>query len=128
MATQADVGPALQGAQVNVSNLQVKDIGGTTAVYGSVATEDDKRKAEQAIEQKVGKIANHIEVQTSLGGLGGLGTWGGGEYTVKAGDTLSKIAQEKYGKASDWKKIQAANADLIKDPDKIQVGWKLRLP
>lgn len=128
MASQADVGQALQGAQVNVSNLQVKDVGGTTAVYGSVATEDDKRKAEQAIEQKVGKISNHIEVQTSLGGLGGLGTWGGGEYTVKAGDTLSKIAKEKYGNASDWKKIHAANADLIKDPDKIQVGWKLKLP
>lgn len=128
MASQADVGQALQGAQVNVSNLQVKDIGGTTAVYGSVASEDDKRRAEQAIEQKVGKISNHIEVQTALGGLGGLSSWGGGEYTVKAGDTLSKIAKDKYGDASQWKKIQAANADLIKDPDKIQVGWKLRLP
>jgi nucleoid-associated protein YgaU len=129
MASQADVGQTLHGAKVNVSNLQVKDIGGTTAVYGSVATEDDKRRAEQAIEQKFGKISNHIEVQAALGGLGGLNSWGsGGEYTVKAGDTLSKIAKEKYGNASDWKKIHAANADLIKDPDKIQVGWKLRLP
>ena len=123
MASQADVGQALQGAKVSVSNLQVKDIGGTTAVYGSVATEDDKRRAEQAIEQKVGKISNHIEVQTSLGAFGG-----GADYTVKAGDTLSKIAKEKYGDASQWKKIQEANADLIKNPDKIQVGWKLRLP
>ena len=123
MASQADVGQALQGAKVNVSNLQVKDIGGTTAVYGSVASEDDKRRAEQAIEQKVGKISNHMEVQASLAGFGG-----GNEYTVKAGDTLSKIAKEKYGDASQWKKIQAANADLIKDPDKIQAGWKLRLP
>jgi nucleoid-associated protein YgaU len=123
MATQADVGQALQGASVNVANLKVKDIGGMTAVYGSVATEDDKRKAEQAIEQKFGKISNHIEVQTPLGGFGG-----GGEYTVKSGDTLSKIAKEKYGDASQWKKIQAANADLIKDPDKIQAGWKLKLP
>lgn len=128
MATQADVGQALHGAKVNVSNLQVKDIGGTTAVYGSVATEDDKRKAEQAIEQKVGKISNHIEVQASIGGLGSLDTWGGGEYTVKSGDTLSKIAKDKYGDASQWKKIHQANADLIKDPDKIQVGWKLKLP
>lgn len=128
MATQADVGQALHGAKVNVSNLQVKDIGGTTAVYGSVATEDDKRKAEQAIEQKFGKISNHIEVQAPIGGLGGLDSWGGGDYTVKSGDTLSKIAKEKYGDASQWKKIHRANADLIKDPDKIQVGWKLKLP
>ena len=127
MASQADVGQALQGASVNVSNLKVKDIGGTTAVYGSVASEDEMRKAEQAIEAKVGKISNHIEVQAPLGGLGGLGSWGGGEYTVKAGDTLSKIAKEKYGDASQWKKIHQANADLIKDPDKIQVGWKLKV-
>lgn len=123
MASQADIGQALQGASVNVMNLSVKDIGGTTAVYGSVASEEDKRKAEQAIEAKVGKIANHIEVQTSLGGAAG-----GQYYTVRAGDTLSKIATEHYGDASQWKKIQTANADLIRDPDKIQVGWKLRLP
>jgi nucleoid-associated protein YgaU len=96
-----------------------------TAVYGSVGSEDDKRRAEQAIEQKVGKISNHIEV---LAPIGNLSVASGSEYTVKSGDTLSKIAKEKYGDASQWKKIHAANADLIKDPDKIQVGWKLRLP
>ena len=123
MASQADIGQALQGASVNVMNLKVKDIAGVTAVYGSVASEEDKRKAEQAIEAKVGKISNHIEVETGIGG----GT-GGQEYTVKAGDTLSKIAKERYGDASQWKKIHTANADLIRDPDKIQAGWKLRLP
>ncbi len=130
MANQADVGQALHGAGVNVSNLQVKDVGGMTAVYGSVGSEDDKRKAEQAIEAKVGKISNHIEVAVG-GGFGGLsgGFPGGGKtYTVKSGDTLSKIAKETYGDASQWKKIQAANADLIRDPDKIQVGWTLKLP
>ena len=122
MASQADVGQALQGAGVNVFGLNVKTVGGMTAVYGSVATEDDKRKAEQAIESKVGKISNHIEVQ--VGVPGGAGR----SYTVKAGDTLSKIAKEFYGDASQWKKIQAANADLIRDPDKIQQGWTLKLP
>lgn len=123
MANQADVGQALQGAGVNVFNLKVKDIGGMTAVYGSVATEDDKRKAEQAIETRVGKVSNHLEVQVGTGGTGG-----GRSYTVKSGDTLSRIAKETYGDASQWKKIHAANADLIKDPDKIQPGWTLQLP
>ena len=122
MASQADVGQALQGAGVNVSNLQVKDVGGTTAVYGSVATAEDKQKAERAIESKVGKIANHIEVQVATGGTAGR------TYTVKAGDTLSKIAKEFYGDASQYRKIQAANADLIRDPDKIQTGWTLKIP
>ena len=123
MATQADVGQALHGAGVSVSNLQVRDVGGVTAVYGSVTTEDDKRKAEQAIEKTVGKIANHIEVQVAAGGAAS-----GRSYTVKSGDTLSKIAKEHYGDASQWKKIQAANADLIRDPDKIQAGWTLKIP
>jgi nucleoid-associated protein YgaU len=123
MANQSDVGQALQGAGVSVFNLQVKDIGGTTAVYGSVRNEDEKRKAEQAIEAKVGKISNHIEVQVTGGGAGG-----GKTYTVKAGDSLSKIAKEVYGDANQWKKIHSANADLIRDPDKIQPGWTLMIP
>lgn len=123
MATQADVGQALQAAGVNVSNLKVKDIGGQTAVYGSVANDEEKRKAEQAIEGKVGKISNHLEVQVGAGI-----TLGTRSYTVKSGDTLSKIAKEFYGDAKEWKKIQAANADLIRDPDKIQPGWALQIP
>ncbi|HJQ20729.1 MAG TPA: LysM peptidoglycan-binding domain-containing protein [Gemmatimonadaceae bacterium] len=122
MASQGDVGQALQGAGVNVSNLQVKDVGGMTAIYGSVPSEDDKRKAEQAIEAKVGKISNHLEVAVAASGAAGR------TYTVKAGDTLSKIAQQFYGHASDWKKIQQANADLVRDPDKIQPGWTLKVP
>jgi nucleoid-associated protein YgaU len=122
MANQADVGQALQGAGVNVSNLKVKDVGGLTAVYGSVTTESEKQKAEQAIEARVGKISNHLEVQVAAGGVGGR------RYTVKAGDTLSRIAKEQYGDASQWEKIQSANADLITDPDKIQVGWTLNIP
>jgi nucleoid-associated protein YgaU len=119
MANQADVGQALQGAGVSVSNLNVKDIGGMTAVYGTVSNADDKKKAQQAIEAKVGKISNHIEVQAGASGR---------TYTVKAGDSLSKIAKDVYGDASQWKKIHAANADLIADPDKIQPGWTLNLP
>jgi nucleoid-associated protein YgaU len=122
MASQADVGQALQGVGVNVTNLQVKDVGGMTAVFGSVASEADKKKAEQAIEGKLGKISNHLEVQVS--GTGSAGR----TYTVKSGDTLSKIAQQFYGNASEWKQIQTANSDLIRDPDKIQAGWTLRIP
>ncbi|HEY0712667.1 MAG TPA: LysM peptidoglycan-binding domain-containing protein [Polyangia bacterium] len=49
-------------------------------------------------------------------------------YVVKAGDTLSKIAKNKYGEASAWRKIFEANTDLLKDPDKIYPGQKLKLP
>lgn len=49
-------------------------------------------------------------------------------YTVKPGDSLSKIAADHYGKASDWNKIYEANRDTIKDPDKIFPGQELNLP
>lgn len=47
------------------------------------------------------------------------------EYTVVAGDNLSKIAKN-YG--TTWQKIHEANKDKIKNPDLIQVGWKLKIP
>ena len=49
-------------------------------------------------------------------------------YTVKAGDSLSKIAKKKYGNANLWKLIFEANQERIKNPDLIQVGWELRIP
>ena len=47
------------------------------------------------------------------------------EYTVKKGDNLSKIASQ-YG--IKWKDIFEANKDIIKNPDLIQPGWKLKIP
>ena len=50
------------------------------------------------------------------------------KYVVKAGDTLSKIAQEFYGDASRWNEIFEANKDQIADPNLIRVGQELRIP
>ena len=49
-------------------------------------------------------------------------------YTVKKGDTLSKIAGQEYGDASAWKRIFEANRDKIKDPDLIHPGQELTIP
>jgi nucleoid-associated protein YgaU len=49
-------------------------------------------------------------------------------YTVKAGDTLSKIAKQHYGNANAYMKIFEANKGVLKDPDKIQVGQVLTIP
>ena len=50
------------------------------------------------------------------------------EYTIKSGDTLSKIAKQHYGNANDWRKIYEANQSTIKDPDKIFPGQKIIIP
>jgi len=49
-------------------------------------------------------------------------------YTVKAGDTLSKIAKTQYGDANRYSKIFEANRDQLKDPDKIFPGQVLVIP
>jgi len=49
-------------------------------------------------------------------------------YEVVAGDSLSKIAKKHYGDAQLWPTIFEANRDRIKDPDKISIGWKLKIP
>jgi nucleoid-associated protein YgaU len=49
-------------------------------------------------------------------------------YTVKSGDSLSKIAKHIYGDASSWHKIYDANRDKIKNPDLIHPGQVLDIP
>jgi nucleoid-associated protein YgaU len=47
-------------------------------------------------------------------------------YTVKAGDSLSAIAQKYYGDAMEYKKI--AHYNNISNPDLIQPGQKIKIP
>jgi nucleoid-associated protein YgaU len=49
-------------------------------------------------------------------------------YTVVSGDSLSKIAKREYGDMNKWKAIFEANRDIIKDPNLIYPGQKLKLP
>jgi nucleoid-associated protein YgaU len=49
-------------------------------------------------------------------------------YTVVAGDTLRKIAQQFYGDENQWRRIFNANRDQIANPDQISVGWVLTIP
>ncbi len=49
-------------------------------------------------------------------------------YTVEKGDTLYSIAKRKYGKGTEYKDIFEANRPMLKDPDRIYPGQKLRIP
>jgi len=49
-------------------------------------------------------------------------------YTVKPGDTLSKISKQFYGNANDYMRIFNANKDKLKDPDHVQAGQELKIP
>jgi nucleoid-associated protein YgaU len=58
----------------------------------------------------------------------GAGAAAASTYTVKAGDTLSKIAKEKLGDANAYNEIFNANRDQLSDPDKIKPGQVLKIP
>jgi len=49
-------------------------------------------------------------------------------YTVKAGDTLSRIAKETLGDSNAYMDIFNANKDQLSNPDKIQPGQVLKIP
>jgi nucleoid-associated protein YgaU len=66
---------------------------------------------------------------TSGGAAGGGGAQAGARtYTVKAGDSLSKIAKQFYGDASQYHRIFEANRDQLSDPDLIHPGQQLKIP
>src|SRR5688500_20237350 len=52
-------------------------------------------------------VSSGASTSTPTGGAGQM-------YTVKSGDSLSKIAQSVYGDASKWQSIYAANREQIK--------------
>ena len=49
-------------------------------------------------------------------------------YTVRAGDTLSKISREYYGDANQYMKIFNANRSILKDPNTLSPGQQLVIP
>lgn len=49
-------------------------------------------------------------------------------YLIQSGDTLSGLAKKYYGDASAYPRIFDANREVIKDPDLIFVGQKIRIP
>lgn len=50
------------------------------------------------------------------------------QYTVRPGDTLSKIAKQFYGDPSLYMVIFEANRDQLRDPNVVRVGQVLEIP
>ena len=49
-------------------------------------------------------------------------------YVVRAGDTLSSIAQRLYGNAGAWRTLYEANQSKIRNPSLIYIGQVLTVP
>jgi nucleoid-associated protein YgaU len=75
-----------------------------------------------------GSTGGSADFSDVRGGSSSTAPQAGTTYTVKAGDSLSKIAKQFYGDGGKWKKIHAANADKIPNPDLIHPGLQLTIP
>jgi LysM repeat protein len=50
-------------------------------------------------------------------------------HVVQAGDDLWSLAERYYGDGRDWRKIAAANPTVLTGgPDRLQIGWRLKIP
>lgn len=97
---------------------------------GTVHSEDEKNQIWNAIKtipDWKNEINAEIQVQPLQPVAAGSAP-AGRTYTVKSGDTLSKIAKEFLGDANAYRKVFDANRDQLTDPDKIKPGQTLKIP
>jgi nucleoid-associated protein YgaU len=95
--------------------------------HGTVPTQEEANKIWDAIKT-VPDWRQEIVADIKATGAKTSGSTGGSTYTVKAGDTLSKIAKEKLGDPNAYTEIFNANRDQLSDPNKIQPGQVLKIP
>ena len=118
--------------QIQFHNLHVE--GDKLYIKGVAPSDDAKNKFWDQIKlvnPNADDITADISVsaQSAQGAAVGGGQGGGGQtYTVKSGDTLSKISKQFYGDSNEYMRIFYANRSTLKDPDKIQVGQELTIP
>ncbi len=108
-----------QNAKINNLSVNYNGDTDTVTINGSAPTQADREKAILAAGnvQHVAQVQDNISVDTPEPESR--------MYTVKSGDTLSKIAQDVYGNG-DYMKIFEANKPLLSDPNKIYPGQVLR--
>jgi nucleoid-associated protein YgaU len=115
---------------VRVQNVHVEN--GKLLIRGTAPSQDVKNRVWDQIklvDSSFSDLTADISVAPGQGGPAGAPSAPGGRtYTVKPGDTLSKISQQFYGDANQYHRIFEANRDKLKDPDKIQPGQELKIP
>jgi LysM repeat protein len=108
-----------------IVNLQVKFDDGVVDLYGQAES--------MAVKEKAVLLAGNIKGVAKVNDVYLTAPVAPPEeetvyYEVKSGDSLSKIAKAFYGNAMKYPVIFEANREVIKNPDLIYPGQKLRIP
>lgn len=112
----------ITGHKTDVKDLGVEQDGERVVLKGKAKTRAEAEKAIVAAGNTpgVGEVESHIDIEDEPAQAN--------FYTVKSGDTLSKIAKDFYGDAMKYPVIFEANTPMLSDPDKIYPGQTLRIP
>lgn len=105
---------------LGIANLQVREQDNVLYIDGTAKSAADKDKVWDAYG-KIDPEFRSADAVINIAVAEGTTT----DYTIVSGDSLSKI-----GKAHgvSWEAIFEANRDIIKNPDLIQPGWKIKIP
>ena len=112
----------VSGMNLPIKNLRIEFDDGVATIYGTAETQQAKEHAilfcgnvngVSRVDDRMEVVAPEPEAQF---------------YTVKSGDTLSKIAKEFYGDAMKYPTIFEANTPMLENPDLIYPGQVLRIP
>lgn len=112
---------------INQMGFKVRDLavdieGDKAMIRGAVDTQADREKIILMVGNTEGIAAVDDRLQVSRQEPESQ------FYDVKSGDSLSKIAKQFYGDANKYNLIFEANKPMLKDPDEIYPGQKLRIP
>ncbi len=112
-----EISAGLDSADVENFNVSVDN--------GKVVLSGD---APQEVLEKAALIAGNVEGVSTVEVAGVRDDSEAHYYTIVKGDSLSKIAKKIYGDPMKYKIIFEANREVIKDPDLIYPGQKIRIP
>jgi hypothetical protein len=111
------------GEKLAVRNGKVEETDGVLHMWGLVNDGYEKDQLWDAIKAIGGANPTDIVADIQVENTGYYT-----KYTVKSGDSLSKIAKHFYDDLHKYKQIFDANRDILDDEDKIEVGQVLTIP
>ena len=110
------------GEELKVKDGDVYEKEGKLVVKGTAAYQYDKDLLWDEIKKQSGWESDLIaEIKVENTDVYGY-------HVVKSGDSLSKIAKSAYDDVTDYMRIFEANKDILKNPDLIHPGQRLKLP
>ena len=123
----SQLGVQLQNVHVQDNKLVIRGQAQTKSISNKIWDQIKlvNQNYAQDLMAEITYVTDDLAAAAAAAASGGTQTR---SYTVKAGDTLSKIAKAQYGDANQYSKIFEANRDQLKDPDKIFPGQVLVIP